>query len=114
MKIIFRISFITIFLLMVMNVQAQNFYARMNALLAEVDASDIEYNITQIANATATTLANFQITNTAIIPFRDENNHRTGLTEFIAAEFGKVGIPLDADKVLRILDFLDNALGKST
>jgi len=74
---------------MVHNAITQNFDARINALLSEVDASDIEYNMVQIAHATATTLANFQITNTAIIPFRDENNHRTGLTEFIAAEFGK-------------------------
>lgn len=89
MKTIFRMLFVIILLAMVINAQGQNFDARMNALLSEVDASDIEYNMVQIANATATTLANFQITNTAIIPFRDENNHRTGLTEFISAEFGK-------------------------
>lgn len=89
MKTIFRILFVTIFLTIVIKAQGQDFDARINALLSEVDASDIEYNMVQIANATATTLANFQITNTAIIPFRDENNHRTALTEFIAAEFGK-------------------------
>lgn len=89
MKTTFRILFVIILLVFVIDAHAQNPDARMNALLAEVDASDIEYNMAQIANATATTLANFQIGNTAIIPFRDENNHRTGLTEFIAAEFGK-------------------------
>jgi|GEM_PF-2722162 len=89
MKSLFLILFVIILPLLAIESHGQNFDARMNALLAEVDASDIEYKLAQIANAAATTLANFQITRTAIIPFRDENNHRTGLTEFIGSEFGK-------------------------
>ena len=68
---------------------AQNYDERINALLSEVDASDIQYNITKISNETASTLSIYQIGSLGILPFRDENNRRTGLTEYISAEFGK-------------------------
>ncbi len=80
---------IIISFLMVHIAFAQNYEARITELLSEIDASNIEYYMVKLANATASTLANFQITNTAVIPFRDENNRRTGLTEFLGAEFSK-------------------------
>lgn len=89
MMSIFKILISAIFFASVNYAYAQNYDARINTLLSEIDASDIEFSINQIATSTANTLADARIISTAIIPFRDENNHRTGLTEFIAAEFGK-------------------------
>jgi len=68
---------------------AQNYDDRINALLSEVDASDIQYNITKVANESAAALSIYRIAKVGILPFRDENNCRTGLTEYISAEFGK-------------------------
>jgi len=80
-----------LFLLLILTpgIFAQNYDDRINALLSEVDASDIQYNITKVANESAATLSVYMINNVAILPFRDENNRRTGLTEYISAEFGK-------------------------
>lgn len=70
-------------------VQAQNYDKRISALLAEIDASDIAYKTAQLADEAATTLKYAKLASTAILPFRDSRNRRTGLTEFMAAEFGK-------------------------
>ncbi len=84
-----RILLIAFFMTLSFNAVAQNDETRLNSLLAEIDVSDIKHNIAQIANEAAGKLAYSKITDTAILPFRDASHHRTGLTEFIAVEFGK-------------------------
>lgn len=99
----------TIFIAPGFDTSAQNYDARMNALLAEIDGSEIELKLNQLASAAAATLTRFQLTRTAILPFRNEADQRTGLTEFIAAEFTKklrlrqTGEIISAEQVSTIL-----------
>jgi TolB-like protein len=88
MSSVSRALFVALFFALSTLAAAQDNQARINGLLAEIDASDIEHNTTQIANeAAALTYSKFA--SAAILPFRDNRNRRTGLTEFITAEFGK-------------------------
>jgi len=68
---------------------AQNFDTRMNALLSEIDATEIQYKMIQLAANTNGTLNIYQAHRAAIIFFKNEKNQRTGLTEYLAAEFAK-------------------------
>ncbi len=68
---------------------AQNQETRINDLLAEIAASDLEHSITQCATQVSARLAILRAPATAILPFRDEQQQHTGLTEYLAAALGK-------------------------
>lgn len=71
------------------NIFAQEYQARMQAMLAEIDAEEVGHQINVISEKVASELSLWRLSPTAIVPFHDTQNRCTGLTEFVAAEFGK-------------------------
>ena len=85
-----KISMCFFFLgLLSLEARAQNYDARISSLLAEVDASDLEFKTARLASEIAATLKSSGVTSAAILPFREAQNRRTGLTDFVATQLGK-------------------------
>ncbi|MDZ7292453.1 MAG: CsgG/HfaB family protein [candidate division KSB1 bacterium] len=67
----------------------QDYQSRMQSLLAQIDAEEVHHQINLITTKVGSDLSLRRLLSVAILPFRDAQNRRTGLAEYLAAEIGK-------------------------
>jgi len=96
-------------LLLVTPILGQDFHDRVRTRLAEIDSEEVENQINDLSEKTAAYLSLWRLSPTAILPFQDANDRCTGLTEFIATEFGKKLLTKKNINVL-LADRVDEAL----
>lgn len=79
---------------------SQTYQDRIDAIFAELDASEIEIEIERLCKQISSDLMQYQVTSIAIAPFYNSEDRRTGLSDYLADE---ISVKLQSNTALKVI-----------